>query len=69
MKQEEYQKELLIEFNELKKRLDSINSNLNTDGYCEKVGDYQFKLMKKQSLGMEMYYNALSERLKDIGII
>lgn len=69
MKQEEYQKELLIEFNELKKRLDSINSDLNTDGYCEKVGDYQFKLMKKQSLGMEMYYNALSERLKDMGII
>lgn len=69
MKQDKYQKELLIEFNELKNRLDSINSNLNTDGYCEKVGDYQFKLMKKQSLGMEMYYNALSERLKDIGII
>ena len=69
MKQEKYQKELLIEFNELKNRLDSLNTNLNTDGYCEKVGDYQFKLMKKQSLGMEMYYNALSERLKDIGII
>ena len=30
---------------------------------------YQFKLMKKQSLGMEMYYNALSERLKDMEII
>ena len=69
MKQDKYQKELLIEFNELKKRLDSINSNLNTDWYCEKVGDYQFKLMKKQSLGMEMYYNALSERLKDMEII
>ena len=69
MKKDKYQKELLIEFNELKKRLDSLNTNLNTDGYCEKVGDYQFKLMKKQSLGMEMYYNALSERLKDIGII
>ena len=69
MKQDKYQKELLIEFNELKKRLDSLNTNLSTDGYCEKVGDYQFKLMKKQSLGMETYYNALSERLKDIGII
>ena len=69
MKQDKYQKELLIEFNELKNRLDSLNTNLSTDGYCEKVGDYQFKLMKKQSLGMEMYYNALSERLKDIGII
>ena len=69
MKQDKYQKELLIEFNELKKRLDSLNTNLTTDGYCEKVGDYQFKLMKKQSLGMETYYNALSERLKDIGII
>ena len=69
MKQDKYQKELLIEFNELKKKLDSLNTNLTTDGYCEKVGDYQFKLMKKQSLGMEMYYNALSERLKDIGII
>ena len=69
MKQDKYQKELLIEFNELKKRLDSINSNINTDGYCKKVGDYQFKLMKKQSLGMEMYYNALSERLKDMEII
>lgn len=69
MKQDKYQKELLVEFNELKKRLDSLNTNLKTYGYCEKVGDYQFKLMKKQALGMEMYYNALSERLKDIGII
>lgn len=69
MKQDKYQKELLIEFNEFKKRLDSLNTNLKTYRYCEKVGDYQFKLMKKQALGMEMYYNALSERLKDIGII
>ena len=37
MKQEKYQKELLIEFNELKKKLDSLNTNLNTYGYCEKV--------------------------------
>ena len=69
MKQEKFQEELLIEFNELKERLDSLNANLKTKGYREKVGDYQFKLIKKQALGMDMYYNALSERLKDLNII
>ena len=69
MKQEKFQEELLIEFNELKERLDSLNTNLKNKGYREKVGDYQFKLIKKQALGMEMYYNALSERLKDLNII
>lgn len=69
MKQEKFQEELLIEFNELKERLDSLNTNLKTKGYREKVGDYQFKLIKKQALGMEMYYNALYERLKDLNII
>ena len=41
MKQEKFQEELLIEFNELKERLDSLNTNLKTKGYREKVGDYQ----------------------------
>lgn len=32
------------------------------------MGDYQFKLMKEQSLGMEKYYLALTARLTDMGL-
>lgn len=34
-----------------------------------KVGDYQFKLMKEQSLGMQKYYLALTARLTDMGLL
>lgn len=36
------------------------------DGFREKVGDYQFKLMKEQSLAMAAYKKALGNRYDDL---
>ena len=66
---EDYQKRMLDEHSELKYRWTKLNVALAKDGFREKVGDYQFKLMKEQSLGMEKYYIALTARLTDMGLL
>lgn len=66
---EDYQKRMLNEHSELKDRWAKLNVALAKDGFREKVGDYQFKLMKEQSLGMKKYYLALTARLTDMAII
>ena len=65
---EEFQKRMLNEHKELSERLTKLNSALSKDGFREKVGDYQYKLMKEQLQGMEMYYKALSARMTDMNI-
>lgn len=55
-------------FENLKVVLKNINVALCMDGFREKVGDYQFKLMKEQALGMEKYFIALNARMKDMGL-
>lgn len=66
---ENYQKRMLDEYNELKERYDKLNAALYTDGFREKVGDYQFDLMKEQLLGMKKYLIALIDRLNDMGLL
>lgn len=66
---EDYQKRMLEEQRELKDRLTKLNAALGKDGFREKVGDYQFKLMNEQSLGMKKYYLALTARLTDMGLL
>ena len=66
---EDFQKRMLDEHSELKDRCTKLNAALAKDGFREKVGDYQFKLMKDQSLGMEKYYIALNARLTDMGLL
>ena len=66
---EDFQKRMLDEHSELKDRLAKLNAALDKDGFREKVGDYQFKLMKEQSLGMKKYYIALTSRLTDMGLL
>ena len=66
---EDYQKRMLDEHSELKDRWTKLNAALSKDGFREKVGDYQFKLMKEQSLGMKKYYLALTARLTDMGLL
>lgn len=53
---------------ELKERLNKLNAALGKDGFREKVGDYQYKLMVEQAQGMEKYLKALEARMKDMGI-
>lgn len=66
---EDYQKRMLYEHSELKDRWTKLNVVLTKDDFREKVGDYQFKLMKEQLLGMEKYYIALTARLTDMGLL
>lgn len=66
---EDYQKRMLDEHSDLKDRLAKLNAALAKDGFREKVGDYQFKLMKEQALSMQKYFIALTARLNDMGLL
>lgn len=66
---EDYQKRMLDEHSDLKDRLAKLNAALAKDGFREKVGDYQFKLMKEQAFGMQKYFIALTARLNDMGLL
>lgn len=66
---EDFQKRMLDEHSELKDRWTKLNAALAKDGFREKVGDYQYKMMVKQASGMQEYYNALRNRMVDAGII
>ena len=63
---EDFKDRLHIELDELEDRLTKLNVALGKDGFREKVGDYQFKLMKEQSLAMAAYKKALGERYDDL---
>lgn len=65
---EDFQKRMLNEHSELSERMHKLEAALAKDGFREKVGDYQYKLMKEQAQGMEMYYKALTSRMADMGI-
>ncbi len=65
---EDYQKRMLDEHSELVERLGKLNAALNKEGFLQKVGDYQYKLMIKQSIGMTIYIEALEYRMTDMGI-
>ena len=65
----DFKDRLRIEHDELYDRLTKLNTALQKDGFREKVGDYQFKLMNEQSLGMKKYYLALTARLTDMGLL
>ena len=66
---EDFQKRMLDEHSELSERLHKLEAALAKDGFREKVGDYQFKLMKEQAQGMEMYFKALTSRMVDMGLL
>ena len=63
---EDFKDRLHIELDELEDRLTKLNVALGKDGFLEKVGDYQFKLMKEQSLAMEAYKKALGEHYDEV---
>lgn len=65
---EDFKVRMCQEHSELSERLGKLNVALCKDGFREKIGDYQFKLMTEQELGMEKYYLALTARLVDMGL-
>lgn len=64
----DFQKRMVNECSELAGRLLKLNESLHTDGFCEKVGETQFELMKKQSRAMAEYLQVLINRLEDMEI-
>lgn len=66
---EDFKKRMLDEHCELSERMHKLEAALAKDGFREKVGDYQYKLMQEQAQGMEMYYKALTARMNDMGLI
>lgn len=65
---EDFKERMCQEHSELSERIGKLNVALCNAGFREKVGDYQFKLMKEQALYMEKYYLALTARLVDMGL-
>lgn len=57
---EDFKERMCQEHSELSERIGKLNVALCNAGFREKVGDYQFKLMKEQALYMEKYYLALT---------
>lgn len=65
---EEFKKRMLDEHSELKERLTKLDAALRKEGFREKVGNYQYRMMQEQAFGMEKYLIALTARMKDLGI-
>lgn len=65
---EDYQKRMLDEHNELVERLSKLNVALKKEGFLQKVGEHQYKLMMKQSVGMTIYLEALEYRMADMNL-
>ena len=65
---ENFKVRMYKEHAELKERLTKLNAALGKDGFREKVGDYQYKLMTEQAQGMKAYLSALEVRMNCIDI-
>lgn len=65
---EDFQKRMLDEHSELVERLGKLNAALKKEGFLMKVGERQYKLMVKQSVGMTTYLEALESRMTDMNI-
>ena len=66
---EDFKKRMLDEHCELSERMHKLEAALAKEGFREKVGDYQYQLMKEQAQGMEMYFKALTARMNDMDLI
>lgn len=54
---------MVIERDELQKRLVWLTSSLMTEGFHEKVGDKQYYWMQEQRNAMEIYVDVLNKRI------
>lgn len=63
-----FESRLIDEYKQLGDRLGKLNTTLNRDGFKEKVGEKQYNLMCLQNDAMANYWNALRDRIDDLGI-
>lgn len=54
---------MIIERDELQKRLVGLTSSLMTEGFHERVGDKQYYWMQEQRNAMEIYVEVLNKRI------
>ena len=57
---------LILEEEELGKKIVGLNKGLQSDGFAQKVGDYQFELLNLQHGAMITYRRVLTMRIKDL---
>ncbi len=57
---------LVLEEEELGKKIVGLNKGLLSDGFADKVGAYQFKLLHLQRTTMIAYRQVLEMRIKDL---
>jgi hypothetical protein len=57
---------LILEEEELGIKLAGLSKGLNSDGFTEKVGEYQFELLSLQQSAMATYRRVLKMRIKDL---
>ncbi len=57
---------LILEEEELGQKIAGLSKALNSDGFYEKVGDYQFELLCVQHSAMVAYRRILIMRIKDL---
>lgn len=66
IKETTFLERLILEEEELGKKLTGLSKGLNSDGFAEKVGDYQFELLSMQQSVMSAYRRILIMRIKDL---
>ena len=65
-KQDAFLERLINEEKELGVNIVGLNKGLQSDGFAQKVGDYQFELLNLQHGAMITYRRILIMRIKDL---
>lgn len=68
-KESDFKERLKKEYYDLTDKVSKLEKALSTDGFSQKVGDYQYKLMREQLVGMQKYLLALTDRVKDMNLV
>lgn len=66
IKETTFLERLINEEKELGEKIAGLNKGLHSDGFAEKVGDYQFELLSLQHSTMIAYRRVLNMRIKDL---
>jgi len=65
-KQDAFLERLINEEKELGEKIVGLNKGLQSDGFAQKVGEYQFDLLSLQHSTMLAYRRVLNIRIKDL---
>lgn len=66
---ESRKKELVKEFKHIKKEMDEADGLSLDGGLKEKVGDFQYNMLKYQKKSIDDYFNMIKAKLKELKLI